>query len=192
MGSAPKILMVLTRGFCIGTPNVIGALQHFNCKPEPQSLLDALEATSANAFLNANNDDGDDGFNIGTKIGTNARIQNHRKVSGSSGIGEEVDDDEEKEGYLFVTGEDTIRGLHFDSLDVVLVVGKPYGPDEYTHIAGRTGRAGKTGRVFNIVHDTGDTIKRQHKSWENMLNINFMEIPNNNDDIKNIISTEMK
>ena len=148
-----KMLMVLTRGCGMSTKNTIGALKHFQCKPEPVSLLDALEAD-----------------------GSDHMIAIHRQVSGAVGIGEtnyfkanQQDADSGGE-YLLVTGEDTVRGLHLDGLDVVIVVGQPHGPDEYTHIAGRTGRAGKPGKVINVVSADGAA---HFKSWERMLNVQF-------------------
>jgi superfamily II DNA/RNA helicase len=145
-------LMVLTRGCGMSTRNTIGALKHFQCKPEPVALLDALEAD-----------------------GSDRMIAVHRQVSGATGVGETnyfKNDKEEDSGgeYLLVTGEDTVRGLHLDGLDVVIVVGQPHGPDEYTHIAGRTGRAGKPGKVINVVSSDGTA---HFKSWERMLDVDF-------------------
>ena len=117
------------------------------------SLLDALEAD-----------------------GSDRMIAMHRQVSGAVGIGEtnyfktNQQDAESGGEYLLVTGEDTVRGLHLDGLDVVIVVGQPHGPDEYTHIAGRTGRAGKPGKVINVVSSDGAA---HFKSWERMLNVQF-------------------
>lgn len=157
LGTKPRrILLVLTRGFGINTQNAIGALSHFKCEPKPQSLLDALEAD-----------------------GTDNMIEMHRQVSGASGIGESAyfnqqdDSTEDGKGYLLVTGEDTVRGLHLDGLDVVIVVGRAQGPDEYTHIAGRTGRAGRTGKVINIV---GPENAASIKSWEKMLGVDFKRV----------------
>ena len=160
-----RILMVLSKGCGINTKNTIGALKQFQCQPEPMSLLDVLEAD-----------------------GTDRMIQVHREVTGATGVGEAyfsptdpsssgmTEEDEEEnadEGYLLVTGEDTVRGLHLDSLDVVLVVGRANGPDEYTHIAGRTGRAGKMGKVINI-------LSLEHAAavsgWETMLGVAFQSI----------------
>jgi len=149
-----KMLLVLTRGCGISTKNTIGALEHFRCKPQPISLLDALEAD-----------------------GSDRMIEIHRQVSGATGVGEtgyfqakKDEAEESEEEYLLVTGEDTVRGLHLDGLDVVLIVGRPHGPDEYTHIAGRTGRAGKNGKVISIVsQDSAGHIK----SWERMLDVEF-------------------
>lgn len=154
LGPHQRVLLVLTRNFGISTQNAIGALKHFQCHPEPISLLDALVAD-----------------------GTEAMMELHRQVSGASGVGgsASADGDQQKQqqqqtGYLLVTGEDTVRGLHLDGLNVVLVAGRPVGPDEYTHIAGRTGRAGRTGSVINIVSDQ-DAAKLV--SWENMLGIRY-------------------
>ena len=163
-----KMLLVLTRACNMSTKNAVGALKHFQCKPEPVSLLDALEAS-----------------------GTNDMISVHRQVSGASGVGEsnsyfskqQETDEEEKidDGYLLVTGEDTVRGLHLDGLDVVIVVGRPHGPDEYTHIAGRTGRAGLTGSVINVVSDENAAAL---KSWEQNLSLSFRKL--GADDIANL------
>jgi len=158
---AKKILLVLTRGFGIHARNAIGALRHFGCRPEPVSLLDALQAGDAGE-------------------GTDALMEQHRQVSGASGVGETDtsnninNDADEDDGYLLVTGEDTVRGLHLDGLDVVLVVGKANGPDEYTHIAGRTGRAGRPGKVINIVRSQDHAASLQ--SWEQMLECQFTRV----------------
>merc|ERR1711935_512044 len=95
----------------------------------------------------------------------------HRQVSRATGVGEAgIDKDE---GYVLVTGEDSVRGLHLDGLDAVVIVGRAHGPDEYTHIAGRTGRAGRSGRVFNVVSEKEASAVR---AWEKMLNTEFREI----------------
>jgi len=163
-----KILVVLTRNLDLSTKNAIGALKHFGCKPEPTSLLDALEAE-----------------------GTDQMIEVFREVSGAKGVGESYfnaspsDEDESEDnvgdGYVLVTGEDTIRGLHLDGLDVVIVVGRPAGPDEYTHIAGRTGRAGRNGNVINVVSNENAAGL---KSWEKMLNVDFLQL--DMDDVANL------
>lgn len=144
-----KILVVLTRGSGINTQNTIGALKHFGCQPDPRSLLDVLEAE-----------------------GTDRMIEVHRQVSGATGVGESLTSGKD-ESYLLVTGEDTVRGLHLDGLDAVVVVGRAQGPDEYTHIAGRTGRAGRQGKVINVL---GDTHAAAVKAWEIMLNTKFEEV----------------
>jgi superfamily II DNA/RNA helicase len=172
-GNSKRILLVLTKGCGINTKNAIGALQHFQCKPEPKSLLDVLEAD-----------------------GTDRMIELHRQVSGATGVGEssyfssssekeknqeEEEEQEQGEGYLLVTGEDTVRGLHLDGLDMVVVVGKAAGPDEYTHIAGRTGRAGRTGKVISVLsHQDAASVE----GWEKMLCVDFARLEI--DDVENL------
>ena len=133
----------------MSTKNAIGALKHFGCKPEPRPLLDVLEAP-----------------------GTDRLIQVHQEVAGATGVGKSVElgPSVQDAGYLFVTGEDTVRGLHLDGLDTVIVVGRAQGPDEYTHIAGRTGRGGRRGSVINVVSDSNASAL---KSWERMLDVTF-------------------
>ena len=150
-----RILMVLTRGFGISTQNAIGALKHFKCRPDPVSLLDALQV--------------DEGAG-----GTERLMETHRQVSGATGLGVgQQEETVQRQGYLLVTGEDTVRGIHLDGIDVVLVVGRPNGPDEYTHIAGRTGRAGKTGKVVTVVSQENAAALA---SWERMLECRFHQL----------------
>ena len=154
--SSFKMLLVLCKSFGMSTNNVVGALKHFQCRPEPQSLLDALQG--------------------GDYSGTDPLMERHRQVTGATGIGESFSSSgsptTKKNGnddsVLWVTGEDSVRGLHLDGLDVVLMVGRPTTPNEYTHIAGRTGRAGKPGHVIAIVSPE-HAIALQ--SWETMLEI---------------------
>ena len=155
IGPHRRMLLVLTRNFGITTQNAIGALKHFKCLPEPISLLDALETTD----------------------GTEAMMEVHRQVTGVTGVGgsQPLLSTQPQQGYLLVTGEDSVRGLHLDGLDVVLVASRSVGPDEYTHIAGRTGRAGKSGSVVNVVSDV-DVSKVT--AWEKMLNLSFTICPN--------------
>ncbi len=149
-----RMLLVLSKGFGINVQNSIGALKHFQCQPEPKSLLDVLQADNPERLM-----------------------ETYSSVSGAVGVGESLrrsdSDATNPEGYLLVTGEDSIRGLHFDGLDVVIVVGRPNGPDEYLHIAGRTGRAGRSGIVINIVSDDNAGAL---KSWEKMLGVEFKRI----------------
>ena len=154
-----RVLLVLSKGCELSVRNALGALQHFQCQPEPRALIDVLEAD-----------------------GTDRMIEVHRRVSGATGVGQSLTTDvsefanggDEKntndEGYLYVTGEDSVRGLHLDNLDTVICVGRPRGPDEYTHIAGRTGRAGNKGTVINVVSYEQATALT---SWEKMLDVNF-------------------
>jgi Helicase conserved C-terminal domain len=173
-----KILLVLTRDFGITIQNVIGALKHFQCQPSPLSLVDALLSTQQQPPMQSNVPDNDDPFRMTTSStvlasGTEQFVTNHQKVSGVVNIGESsssssssstirrrdtnsktessIRDTTTNTGYLLVTNEDTIRGLHFDQLDIVLIAGRPNHVDEYVHIAGRTGRAGYNGRAITIV-----------------------------------------
>ena len=41
---------------------------------------------------------------------------------------------------LLITFEDMARGLHFDAVDAVFILGMPDSPATYLHLAGRTGR----------------------------------------------------
>ena len=112
--SNKKVLVVLTRNCDIKVHNAVGALRHFGIRPEPKSLLDALEADGSDRLMEA-----------------------HRRVSGVVGVGGSKQNiNDEGKGYLLITHEDNVRGLHLDSLDAVVVVGRPGSPDEYTHIAG--------------------------------------------------------
>lgn len=149
-----KVLLVLTRGSDIKVHNALGAMRHFGINPEPQSLLDALEVDGSDRLMEA-----------------------HRKVSGVAGLGgskekknTNLDGDD---GYFLITHEDNVRGLHLDGLDAVIVVGRPGGPDEYTHIAGRTGRAGREGSVLNIVsYEQAAALA----SWTKMLSVDFLPV----------------
>ena len=159
-GNGRRVLLVLTRGSDMKVHNAIGALRHFGISPEPKSLLDALEAD-----------------------GTDRLVEAHRKVSGVEGVGGGVNkrkpnalDGDDDEGYLLVTHEDNIRGLHLDELDAVIVVGRPGSPDEYTHIAGRTGRAGRKGSVLNVVSFEQAAALA---SWTKMLGVEFLPVNEN-------------
>jgi hypothetical protein len=158
--SGRRVLLVLTRNCDVKVHNALGALRHFGIRPEPRSLLDALEAD-----------------------GTDRLVEAHRRVTGVEGVGGARGRDAgrrgpdvpqgEDGGYLLVTHEDNVRGLHLDGLDAVVVVGRPGGPDEYTHIAGRVGRAGRLGSVLNIVSFEQAAALA---SWTMMLGVNFLPV----------------
>ena len=158
-----KVLLVLTRGSDIKVHNALGAMRHFGINPEPQSLLDALEVD-----------------------GTDRLMEAHRKVSGVVGLGgskEKKNKLDSDDGYLLITHEDNVRGLHLDGLDAVIVVGRPGSPDEYTHIAGRTGRAGREGSVLNIVsYEQAAALA----SWTKMLSVDFLPVDER--ELKSIVS----
>jgi ATP-dependent RNA helicase DeaD len=71
---------------------------------------------------------------------------------------------------VLVTSVDTARGLDFPDVDCVLVLGRAGGPDEYLHVAGRTGRGGASGTVVSVL-EFGEISKL--KGWETMLGIKF-------------------
>jgi superfamily II DNA/RNA helicase len=53
-----------------------------------------------------------------------------------------IEDDEEEEHPPFlVTFEGSARGLHFDAVDAVFIVGRPVSAASYLHLAGRVGRS---------------------------------------------------
>ena len=170
-----KVLLVLTRNCDIKVHNALGALRHFGIKPEPQSLLDALGADGTDRLVEAHR-------RVSGVVGVGGSA-NKKRQRGKSGIvnnGEENDD-----GYLLVTHEDNVRGLHLDGLDAVIVVGRPGSPDEYTHIAGRTGRAGKRGSVLNIVSFEQAAALA---SWTKMLGVDFL--PVDESDVGSVINDE--
>ena len=155
-----RVLLVLTRKCDIKVHNALGALRHFGIRPEPQSLLDALEADGSDRLVEA-----------------------HRRVSKVEGVGgargrngrrgANVPDDGDDVGYFLITHEDNVRGLHLDGLDAVIVVGRPGSPDEYTHIAGRVGRAGRRGSVLSIVSFEQAAALA---SWTMMLGVDFLPV----------------
>lgn len=147
-----RILFVVTNACGMKVQDTIGALKHFNVQPEAKSLLDLLEAD-----------------------GTDKLIEVHRKVTGATGVGQSLGSllNNDLSGYVLVTGEDSVRGMHLDELDTVVVVGRPRSPDDYIHIAGRSGRAGNTGSVFNVLsYDQANSLT----GWESMLDISFIPI----------------
>ncbi|GMH94368.1 hypothetical protein TrST_g2699 [Triparma strigata] len=84
--------------------------------------------------------------------------------------------------FLAVTTEDMVRGLDLN-VNTVIIVGKASGPDSYTHIAGRCGRAGEKGSVISVIgyEDSGRLV-----SWSNMLGIEFegVEMDEITDDVR--------
>ena len=150
-----RILFVVTQDCGIQLNDAMGALRHFGVSPQPKLLLD---------FMNTD--------------GTDNLIEAYRLVSDTAGVGERsllqrsslLENERE---YLLMTGENSVRGIHLNDLDIVIVVGRTKGPDEYIHVAGRAGRAGKEGKVINIVSlEQLSTMT----NLEGMLGINFSHI----------------
>ena len=155
-----RILFVITKTCGIQIKDALGALKHFGIQPQPQSLLDVLEAKGSDDLMDT-----------------------YQRVSGSVGLGERTANVsfDPSEGYVLVTGEDSIRGIHLDGLNTVVVVGRPKAPDEYIHIAGRVARAGNSGNVISVVsYEQAAGLT----SWEGMLGIKF--IPIDESDIETI------
>lgn len=74
---------------------------------------------------------------------------------------------------VLVASADSARGLDFRGLDTVFLVGRARSPDEYVHLAGRTGRQGKEGTVVSIV--TYKEVKTM-MSWCTQLKVDFKEM----------------
>ena len=51
---------------------------------------------------------------------------------------------------LLITFEDMARGLHFEAVEAVFILGMPDSPATYLHLAGRTGRQGRAGSVVTV------------------------------------------
>ena len=137
-------------------------MRHFGIQPEPQSLLDALEADGTDRLVEAHRR-----VSRVEGVGGGATTQRSNESNGREG------DSGVEEGYLLITHEDNVRGLHLAGLDAVVVVGRPGSPDEYTHIAGRTGRAGRRGSVLNIVsYEQAAALA----SWTKMLGVDFSPV----------------
>lgn len=143
-GRGRRILLVVAKDAGLQVSHVVGALNHFGLQPAPTLLSQHFKVDE-----------------------TDALIANHHLVSKCSGLGKVLN---MEEGYILVTSEDDIRGLHLNDLDTVVIAGRPKGPDEYIHIAGRTGRGGKKGQVINVVsYEQGQALT----GWEKMLKISF-------------------
>ena len=76
-----------------------------------------------------------------------ARVRRVRRAAGvGEGGGEGADGDGGgaagggASAPLLVTFEDMARGLHFDAVEAVFILGLPDSPATYLHLAGRTGR----------------------------------------------------
>ncbi|CAM9619416.1 unnamed protein product [Discosporangium mesarthrocarpum] len=74
---------------------------------------------------------------------------------------------------VLVTSEDSARGLHFNDVDYVFMMKRPRNPDEYVHLAGRTGRLGKEGNVVSLMSSV--EVKKL-QGWETSLDIQLQEL----------------
>eukprot|EP00640_Fibrocapsa_japonica_P000010 CAMPEP_0113940836 /NCGR_PEP_ID=MMETSP1339-20121228/6884_1 /TAXON_ID=94617 /ORGANISM="Fibrocapsa japonica" /LENGTH=892 /DNA_ID=CAMNT_0000944797 /DNA_START=215 /DNA_END=2893 /DNA_ORIENTATION=+ /assembly_acc=CAM_ASM_000762 len=80
---------------------------------------------------------------------------------------------EDERPPLLVASEDTARGLHFNEVDYVFLLAKPKTPDEYLHLAGRTGRQGKEGNVVTVI--SFREVKKM-KAWKKILGVELEEL----------------
>ena len=76
---------------------------------------------------------------------------------------------------LLVTFEDMARGLHFDAVEAVFILGLPDSPATYLHLAGRTGRQPVLdGQVITLCPRGGHT---QLLGWSERLGgVEFQEL----------------
>lgn len=56
------------------------------------------------------------------------------------------------ENSLFVTFEGSSRGLHFEGIEMVFIVGRPSSPSSYLHLAGRVGR-------YSVADQEGSVVR---------------------------------
>lgn len=82
-----------------------------------------------------------------------------------------ADDVKNADAPILVTFEDSARGLHFDNVDLVMVLGLPNSPSSYLHLAGRTGRRSggdevSPGAVVTLIPDKASAVLR---SWSKQL-----------------------
>lgn len=61
------------------------------------------------------------------------------------------DDDDWKSTPVYVVGDKFARGLDLPGIETVVLLAPPSSAAGYTHLAGRTGRNGQTGRVITLV-----------------------------------------
>uniref|UniRef100_A0A7R9U1U5 Helicase C-terminal domain-containing protein n=1 Tax=Pinguiococcus pyrenoidosus TaxID=172671 RepID=A0A7R9U1U5_9STRA len=71
---------------------------------------------------------------------------------------------------IIVTRHDVIRGIHLDEVPLVIIFDQPKSVDDYFHIAGRTGRQGKRGKVVTLCNywDAKGML-----SWQSMMGTKF-------------------
>ena len=134
-----RVLIVLTHNLGMGVDDSVGAVRH----------LGAEGAVSLQDYI-----DFEDELSSGAADLTGETRQKYIDDVLGDHPGRLAPDGE---GFFLVAKERSLRGLDLD-FDAVVVVGRPVGPDEYVHISGRTGRAGKKGRVVNALSQS-DTKK---------------------------------
>ncbi len=81
--------------------------------------------------------------------------------------------EQEDDHPILIASQAAARGLHFEDIDYVFILGRPKNPDEYAHLAGRTGRLGRRGVVVNIL---SYREKKSLQSWATQLQITFEQL----------------
>nr|CEL73447.1 TPA: DEAD/DEAH box helicase, putative [Toxoplasma gondii VEG] len=71
---------------------------------------------------------------------------------------------------LLLTSMATARGLHFDNLDFIFLVGDIENAREYQHLAGRAGRRGRPGKVICV---SESATQKCISSWAKNLGVTF-------------------
>jgi superfamily II DNA/RNA helicase len=141
------------------------------------------------------NDDGDESGTMEPFLDTSGALQQrHRAVSAAfsanlpdedhkggaedagTGAGGAIHGATGKRAPLLVTFEDMARGLHFDGVEAVFILGMPDSPATYLHLAGRTGRQPVLeGTVVTICPGKSH---QQLAGWATRLGgIRFRELP---------------
>lgn len=69
-----------------------------------------------------------------------------------------IDGEEVELPPVLVTFEGSARGLHFDGVDIVFVVGRPTSAASYLHLAGRVGRA-MAGAAGDAADESGEEVE---------------------------------
>jgi len=71
------------------------------------------------------------------------------------------------------------RGIHFDGLKTVYILGTPRTPQAYMHMAGRVGRLGQKGEAGKVVSIVSEKQPKQLNSWARKLgpNVRFESEP---------------
>ncbi|RKP37209.1 P-loop containing nucleoside triphosphate hydrolase protein, partial [Dimargaris cristalligena] len=73
---------------------------------------------------------------------------------------------EEPTPQIYVMSEFIARGLDIPNVTHVVIVGFPSNTQSYIHMAGRTGRMGRSGKVFTILQNQGSIELRAHNLFQ--------------------------
>ncbi|ORX90568.1 P-loop containing nucleoside triphosphate hydrolase protein [Basidiobolus meristosporus CBS 931.73] len=75
-----------------------------------------------------------------------------------------------KEQRIYIATEHVARGIDIPDLSHVFIVGLPSSPTSYLHMAGRSGRMGKRGKVITFIGDYGK-MEEKVRSMYSLLGI---------------------